>query len=204
MLHTKLCNTLLHSFVKKLHMKNKVKIGPVQLLAIGFDPKTKFDGKILKELERLDEMKTIRILDLLFVKKDEETSDLVALSIQGEELGAIIGALLGFEFEGNRAKSEQTGIHANSNAFGLSDKQIEQIGQSLEPGMSAGLLLIEHVWARELKQAVRDKGGIPIAEGFLTPEALAKVSIEVDAIAEAMNALEEAEVNEKTRMRAYN
>ena len=33
------------------------------------------------------------------------------------------------------------------------------MGASLAPGGSAGLLLIEHVWARGLKRAVRDAGG---------------------------------------------
>ena len=78
--------------------KNKVRIGPVQLLAIGFDPEAKFEGKILKELERLEDSNTIRILDLLFVKKDKKNSELIALSIQGEDLGAIVGALMWFEF----------------------------------------------------------------------------------------------------------
>jgi hypothetical protein len=38
----------------------------------------------------------------LFVQKDAETSDdLLALDYQGEELRAIVGALLGIEFEGD-------------------------------------------------------------------------------------------------------
>ena len=53
----------------------------------------------MDELERLESHETIRILDLLFVGKDAETGDLLALDYQGEDLGAIVGALLGFEFE---------------------------------------------------------------------------------------------------------
>ena len=75
------------------------KIGPVQLVAIGFPPDAEFEGRIMDELERLESHETIRILDLLFVGKDAETGDLLALDYQGEELGAIVGALLGFEFE---------------------------------------------------------------------------------------------------------
>ena len=51
------------------------KIGPVQLLAIGFEPETKFEGNIMDELFRLERQETIRILDLLFVQKDIETGD---------------------------------------------------------------------------------------------------------------------------------
>ena len=79
------------------------KIGPVQLLAIGFTPEARFEGRIMDELANLERHETIRILDLLFVGKDAETGDLLALDYQGEELGAIVGALLGFDFEGRAA-----------------------------------------------------------------------------------------------------
>ena len=68
------------------------KIGPVQLVAIGFPPDAEFEGRIMDELERLESHETIRILDLLFVSKDAETEDLIALDYQGEDLGAIVGA----------------------------------------------------------------------------------------------------------------
>lgn len=184
--------------------QTKTTIGPVQLLAIGFVPEAKFEGKIMKELERLDRLKTIRILDLLFIKKDEKTNDLVALSYQGEELGAIVGALMGFEFEGEqKTKTKKSADKAAHNAFGLSTLQIAQIGESLKPGMAAGILLIEHVWAKQLKQAIRETGGIPYAEGFLTPEAIAEVSEELEAMAQTMDELEEADMQSKTSTQAY-
>ena len=61
-------------------------IGPVQLLAVGFDPDARFEGRIMDELENLERHETIRILDLLFVGKDAETGDLLALDYQGEDL----------------------------------------------------------------------------------------------------------------------
>src|SRR3954447_4700541 len=164
-------------------------IGPVQLLAIAFPPDAKFEGRIMAELAELEQTKTIRILDLLFVSKDAESGDLIALDYQGEDLGAIIGALLGFEFEGNGGHSAGGGGE-NEHAFGLSREQIESIGESLEPGHSAGLLLVEHVWALQFKNAVRDAGGVPIGEGFLTPEAIAAVAAEVAAMADAIEEVE--------------
>src|SRR5215216_4384869 len=146
-------------------------IGPVQLVAIGFGPEAKFEGRIMDELSNLERKETIRILDLLFVRKDAETGDLLALDYQGEELGAIVGALLGFDFEGEEP-SELSEIEGH--AFGLSQREIQDVAASLKPGSSAGFLLIEHVWARDLKRAIRDAGGFPLGEGFLTPEALAE------------------------------
>ena len=165
-------------------------IGPVQLVAIGFPPDAEFEGRIMDELANLERHETIRILDLLFVGKDAETGDLLALDYQGEELGAIVGALLGFDFECEQP-SEVSGIEGH--AFGLSQREIHGIATSLKPGSSAGFVLIEHVWARDLKRAIRDAGGFPLGEGFLTPETLADVAPELLAMSEALEELETEE-----------
>ena len=164
-------------------------IGPVQFVAVGFGPEAEFEGRIMAELVRLEQSGTVRLLDLLFVRKEDD-GDLVALDYQGEDLGAIVGALLGFEFEGDGAAPAGDAQH-NQHAFGLSQEQIEQFARDLEPGHSAGVMLIEHVWARELKQAVREAGGVPLAEGFLTPEAVALVGAELLAMGEALDELEQ-------------
>ena len=162
-------------------------IGPVQLLAVGFDPDARFEGRIMDELENLERHETIRILDLLFVGKDAETGDLLALDYQGEDLGAIVGTLLGFDFD-DEQPSEVSEIEGH--AFGLSDREIQGIAASLKPGSSAGFLLIEHVWARDLKRAIRDAGGFPLGEGFLTPETLAEVAADLIGMSEALEELE--------------
>lgn len=177
-------------------MNGQIKeIGPVQMLAIGFGPEADFEGRIMDELAKLETQKTIRILDLLFVHKDAQTGDLLALDYQGENLGAIIGALLGFEFEGDEqltgSTEEQQGVE--SHAFGLSQREIEGMAASLEPGTSAGFLLVEHVWARDLKRAIRQTGGVPIGEGFLTPEAIAEVAAELVVLSEILEELEAEE-----------
>jgi uncharacterized membrane protein len=169
------------------------KIGPVQLVAIGFPPDANFEGRIIDELERLERHETIRILDLLFVGKHAETGDLLALDYQGEELGAIVGALLGFEFEDNGERQAESAQGLQGHAFGLSQGEIQEIAASLAPGSSAGFLLVEHVWARDLKRAIRDAGGFPLGEGFLTPEALVEVGAELVAISEAIEEIERAE-----------
>jgi uncharacterized membrane protein len=167
------------------------KIGPVQLVVIGFPLGAELEGRIMAELERLERHETIRILDLLFVGKDAETGDLLALDYQGEDLGAIVGTLLGFEFDGEQPDGTSEGIQGH--AFGLSQTEMREMAASLEPGDSAGFLLVEHVWARDLKSAVRDAGGFPLGDGFLTPEALAAVGTELLAISEAIEELETEE-----------
>lgn len=146
----------------------------------------------MAELTKLEGEGTIRILDLLFVAK-QESGDLVALDYQGEDLGAIVGALLGFDFEGEDSAPEADVETAGGHAFGLSRGQIEGIAATLPVGHSAGILLVEHVWARHFKNAVRDAGGEPLGEGFLTPEAVGFVAAELVAMSEELEELEREE-----------
>jgi hypothetical protein len=64
------------------------------------------------------------------------------------------------------------------------------MGAGLEPGSSAGLVLIEHVWARRLRKAVRDAGGSLLGEGFLTPETIKSVEPKLAAVSEAIETME--------------
>ena len=162
------------------------KIGPVQMIAIAFGADASFEGRIVEELTKLELERTIRVLDLLFVMKDAETGDLIALDHQGEELGAIVGALLGFEFEDGADERVQAEV-SGDRAFGMTKEEIQALAESLEPGHSAGFLLIEHVWARDLKRSIRDAGGVPLGDGFLTPETVRAVEPELAAIADALD-----------------
>jgi hypothetical protein len=98
--------------------------------------------------------------------------------------------LLGFDFD-DEQPSEVSEIEGH--AFGLSQTEIQGIAASLKPGSSAGFLLIEHVWARDLKRTIRDAGGFPLGEGFLTPETLAEVAADLIAMSEALEELESEE-----------
>jgi uncharacterized protein DUF6325 len=155
-------------------------IGPVQLLNIGFEPGANFEGRIADELARLESDRTIRVLDLLFIGRDTESDELVVLEHQEESMGTIVGALLGLQIEG---QAEQ------EHSFGFSQAEIDQMGAGLDPGGAAGLLLIEHVWARDLKRAVRDAGGRMLGGDFLTPETVAAVEPQLAAMS--------AEIEEK-------
>ena len=79
-------------------------LGPMKLLVIGFDG-GEFRGEIAAELKRLREHDVVRLVDALAVTKDEqgrvttmETTDLS--HEESEELGALVGALIGYGAEG--------------------------------------------------------------------------------------------------------
>jgi uncharacterized membrane protein len=158
-------------------------IGPVQLVSLGFDPGAKFEGRISDELAELVKQGTIRILDLLFIVRDTDSDEIVVMEHEGaESMAGVAGALLGIEFGEGTEKPDASGGHS----FGFSRAEIDEMGAGLEPGGSAGLLLIEHVWARGLRSAVRDAGGRMVGQGFLTPETIAAMDPDLAAMSEAI------------------
>ena len=60
-----------------------------------------------------------------------------------------------------------------ADAYRLTADDVREVADALDPGQSAGFIIFEHVWARELKQAIVDTDGVAFAEGFLTPDAVA-------------------------------
>jgi uncharacterized membrane protein len=166
-------------------------IGPVQLVSIGFDRGANFEGKVIDELAKLESERTIRVLDVLFIARDPDSEETVVLEHpNAENLGGIVGALLGVEFEGE-AKAEAPAVAGGEeHAFGFTQQDIQEMASGLGPGESAGLLLIEHVWARDLRRAFRDAGGRMLGEGFLTPETIRAVEPELAAMSDAIAATE--------------
>ena len=128
------------------------------------------------------------MLHLLFVAKDTDSGELVMLEHEEEKLGAIVGALLGLKLNGDDS-SDAALEGKDEHSFGFTSPEIEEMGASLPQGGSAGLVLIEHVWARGLKRAIRDAGGSSLGESFLTPETAA-MEPKLAAISRAVRATE--------------
>jgi Family of unknown function (DUF6325) len=158
-------------------------IGPVQLISIGFDPGGNFEGRIIDELARLESERTVRVLDVLFIARDPDSDETVTLEHpNAADLGGIVGELLGMELDAGGA---------GGHSFGFTQDDIQQMAAGLGPGEAAGVLLIEHVWARDLKRAFRDAGGRMLGEGFLTPETIRAVEPQLAAVSDAIAASEQ-------------
>ncbi|MCZ6661459.1 MAG: hypothetical protein O6951_00850 [Actinobacteria bacterium] len=184
-------------------------LGPVQLIAIEFDSLDRLQGKIIEEIDDLIPLSAVRILDVLFVAK-EDNGDLVSLEMgeMGDEagdeaLGTLIGQLMGFSFEDDLDEGQvPTGI-SDSSPIGLGPADIERIGDNLAPGTGAALLLVEHRWAAGVRDAVLEAGGRMVAQGFLTPTGLLLIGAELLATADAIDAIEmAAELEAEANVRA--
>lgn len=151
----------------------------MQLLVIAFE-NPDFHGQIRRELESVMNKGMIRLIDLLFIWKDEEGNieSIKATQLDEEErmhFGTVIWGLIGFAVgsgEGAITGTEEGILAAAQENYGITRKEILDIVKAVPEGTAACILIIEHLWAKNLKQALRDAGGVLVAQGMLTPELL--------------------------------
>src|SRR5690349_149410 len=145
-------------------------VGPIQLVVIGFPPGAQFRGEILRAFANIRGRGVIRLIDALFVRKDDQgkvsammrESDLTLE--QREVLGAIVGDLLAIEAGGDQESEELAATQAAQaiaqGAFGLGLSDLQRLKDRIPADGAALVVLIEHQWALELKGAVRNAGGV--------------------------------------------
>ena len=153
-------------------------IGPIQGIVIGFPDNDSFEGRIAEELARLSDVGQIRIIDAVFVTRDE--GDVSILSIteldddQRAELRAAVGALVGLGVAGVEGAEAGAELGASADPDAASAAELLAVGllDDLPDGSSALVLAIEHLWAVPLRDAVRDAGGLVLAHRSLSAEDL--------------------------------
>ena len=135
--------------------------GPLEYVVVGFDG-NRFTGEILPKLIEIERQGCVRLVDLVFIGKDE-AGDLTILEISdlGEEDAAAYEPLLN-EFHGL-----------------LTAEDVAEVAAVLPENTSAAVALFEHRWAMGLQWAVRAAGGQVLDSGFIHPETQAEVIAEV-------------------------
>jgi hypothetical protein len=115
-------------------------MGPVSFIAAGFGPDAAFEGRIVEELRRFEESGTLRVVDLLFVRRLPDSGEL----------------------------ETRPGIPGRQTVVSQAD--VNEVAEALAPGQAAGLVLLEHRWREDLEQAIADTGGVILQDGLLDPE----------------------------------
>jgi uncharacterized membrane protein len=164
---------------------------------LGFE-RPEFHGEIIAELERLGESNTVRVIDALAVYKDADGEIEVAhlSNISKEEaieLGSTVGALIGLGIEGEAGAvaGAQAGAEAAAAGAGVfSDEEAWDVIDDIPNDSAAALILLEHVWAVPLRDAVARAGGFRISDGFISPLDLVEIGLLSKEEAEQLHHLE--------------
>jgi hypothetical protein len=146
-----------------------------QLLLYGFGPDAAFEGAIVGALQRMESGGTLRILGALFLHSDAETGELAAIDLRGRGAGSAVGPLLGFRLdEGERRRATKRALEAE--AGGIPGETVRELGRALGPGAAVAALLVEHVWAAALEDAVSRSGGTPLVNELVDTDTLGAVA----------------------------
>ena len=169
--------------------ENMVMYGPMQLIVIGF-PGNEFSGEVLPAIKDVRDKGLIRLIDYVFVMKDADgiVSRTKGTEILGpgevEQLGAAVGALIGLGAGGAKGarKGAEMGAErgrerelSNERTYGLSQDDINEYLESVPNKTSALFAIVEHLWAKDLKQAVMDSNGNVLIQGMLRPELFVRI-----------------------------
>lgn len=198
-------------------------IGPLQIVLVELEDEQR-TKPVAQQLTAARKSGVIRLVDMLYMTKDlegnlhsREISDLTAA--QKMEYGEILKGLLEMR-AAHKASADidevATALSLSNSDFGLTSAETQQLADHLANGASAMLALFEHRWAIGLKEAVINSGGTVVAQGMLSPTALAiggltleaavqkAVQIEAAADAEAAQklALAESELAEAETLAA--
>jgi hypothetical protein len=147
---------------KETEVSDVDEIGPIDYLVVEF-PGNKMTGEAFPILIDLVDRGIVRILDFLFIRKelDGSVAGLAIADLDGDgELDLAV-------FEG-----VTTGL--------IGEEDIQDAGEVLAPGSSAGILVYENSWAGPFAAAVRRGGGQLVASG----------RIPVEQVIEALDALD--------------
>jgi hypothetical protein len=138
-------------------------LGPVDYVVVEFPAdRANFLGEMASELSALVKSGVVRVLDLLFLKKELD--------------GSVEG------FESNEFGDDELGELRAAEAelaMLLAAEDVESIGAALEPGSVAAVLVWENAWAAPFGSAVRRSGGQLVASGRIPIQALA-AALEAD------------------------
>ena len=129
-------------------------LGPISYLIVEF-PGNRMTGEGLDVLVDLVDRGVVRILDLLFVARDDDGSTRV-IELQDIDNDGDLDVAV---FEG-----ASSGL--------LDDSDLADAASVIEPGSSAGVLIFENTWATPFTQALRRGGAQLVAAGYIPQDDL--------------------------------
>src|SRR5215204_1236547 len=110
-------------------------LGPVELIVVKF-PGSQFTGDIAPAMRELVDNGTIRVIDLLFIKKKDGAVATIEMNDLDDEDFAAFEPMV----------DELTGL--------FNEDDVRQLAEQLEDNSSAAVMLFENTWATRFRDAV--------------------------------------------------
>ena len=140
-------------------------LGPIDFIALEF-PGNRFRGEILPDLLELVDKEIIRVIDLVIIMKDQEGQVTV------RELRELDPAHVEL-FSPLKAEVSEM----------ITVIDINMIAEKLADNSTAGLLLIENLWAKKTQQAMLDANGRFVMFERIPPDVVEEALADIAALA---------------------
>src|SRR5580658_2891284 len=127
--------------------------GPLQIIAVSLGPGAGLQRRVLAEVDQLQGRGVLRLLDLLFVAKNEDGTIKRLVAADDDDFGALLSKIVPLEGAGLAEPA------ANDGSPGFDPADARALADSLPPGTALAFLLIEHSWAQPLFDAIAETGG---------------------------------------------
>ena len=174
---------------------------PLQIIALTFRLDADAESRLLAEVDRIEGRGVLRVLDMVFLAKDQDGS-VEGLEVgDDEDFGSLLGGISPFRAEnGDRPAANgdrpAAGHGAAGGPAGSGVAAAASLANSLEPGSAVAFLLVEHLWAGPLVDAVSAAGGALISDDFLAGDVSLAIGAEIAAVEEASAVIAEAQAAE--------
>ena len=164
---------------------------PLQLIALTFRLEADAESRLLAEVDRIKGRGVLRVLDMVLVAKGRDgTVEALAVG-DGEDFGSLLAGVAPFGAENGGRQVAGDGAAGEPAGSGA-----DALVNSVEPGNGVAFLLVEHLWAGPLADAVAAAGGALISDDFLTGDVSRAIGAEVAAMEEASAVIAEAQAAE--------
>jgi hypothetical protein len=122
-------------------------LGPVDYLIVEFPAgQQNFTGEGVRELVKLHESGTIRVMDILILQKADDGT------VMAQELGDLGDSDALVALEGQLVQT-------------MAEDDVEDLAAAMDPGSVAGVLVYENLWAAPFAAALRRGGAELVASG---------------------------------------
>jgi hypothetical protein len=162
-------------------MTRPPELAPVQLLMYQFTPDARFEGQLGGAVERIETGGTVRVLAAVFIQREADSGELAVIDVRGDGAGSLIAPMLDFRLD-PAARRRATARALASGTSDLSGETLRRLGAGLAPGGAIAVLLIRHVWAEALSDAVARSSGTLLLSDHVTARELRELApVLVDA-----------------------
>jgi hypothetical protein len=157
-----------------LTRSERKKVGPIQIVVIGFKD-LKFEGDILPELSRLNNLDVIRLVDMVVVTKSD-SGEIVRVQAgnltekEASRLGSIAALLVGLTDDAGEPDAEDAPSGSTDLQAFIGDDSTWSVVDAIPAGEICVVALIEHRWAIPLTQSIQKTGGRAVADAWIHPD----------------------------------